>query len=120
MWLGCAISDRYQNAPDKDSYPYEDEFFDYLTRLHNDLERKIRRGKERKDKEVDETVSVSVIFRFDLQVTVLVQTGKTILSSERLQSPTCSPSPPQKKQFQIHFIAVEPSQGRKGGKDHHA
>ncbi|KAF9916188.1 Luc7-like protein 3 [Lobosporangium transversale] len=47
---------KYQNAPDKDSYRYEDDFFEYLTYLHNDLERKIRRGKERKDKEVDENL----------------------------------------------------------------
>ncbi|KAF9360121.1 Luc7-like protein 3 [Mortierella sp. AD094] len=50
------LREEYQNAPDKDSYRYEDDFFDYLTYLHNDLERKIRRGKERKDKEVDETL----------------------------------------------------------------
>lgn len=49
---------RYQKAPDRDTYRYEEEFFDYLTYLHNDLERKIRRGKERKDKEVDENVSL--------------------------------------------------------------
>lgn len=37
--------------------------------MHNDLERKIRRGKERKDKEVDETVSVvSLLFLFDSHV----------------------------------------------------
>ncbi|KAK3828583.1 MAG: hypothetical protein J3Q66DRAFT_15257 [Benniella sp.] len=50
------LREEYQNASDKDAYSYEDDFFDYLTRLHNDLERKIRRGKERKDKEVDETL----------------------------------------------------------------
>ncbi|KAG0206849.1 Luc7-like protein 3 [Mortierella sp. GBA30] len=50
------LREAYQNAPDKDSYRYEEDFFDYLTYLHNDLERKIRRGKERKDKEVDETL----------------------------------------------------------------
>ncbi|KAG0235853.1 Luc7-like protein 3 [Actinomortierella wolfii] len=47
---------RYQNAPDKDKYGYEHDFFDYLSQLVHDLERKIRRGKERKDKEVDETL----------------------------------------------------------------
>jgi hypothetical protein len=52
-----SLSSRYQKASDKDSYRYEDEFFEYLTYLTNDLQRKIRRGKERKDKEVDETVS---------------------------------------------------------------
>ncbi|KAG0329535.1 Luc7-like protein 3 [Dissophora globulifera] len=50
------LREEYLNAPDKDSYRYEDEFFDYLTYLHNDLERRIRRGKERKDKEVDENL----------------------------------------------------------------
>ncbi|ORZ27118.1 hypothetical protein BCR41DRAFT_380065 [Lobosporangium transversale] len=50
------LREEYQNAPDKDSYRYEDDFFEYLTYLHNDLERKIRRGKERKDKEVDENL----------------------------------------------------------------
>ncbi|KAI1315251.1 Luc7-like protein 3 [Mortierella claussenii] len=50
------LREEYQNAPDKDTYRYEDDFFDYLTYLHNDLERKIRRGKERKDKEVDENL----------------------------------------------------------------
>ncbi|KAF9927831.1 Luc7-like protein 3 [Linnemannia zychae] len=50
------LREEYQKAPDKDSYRYEDDFFDYLTYLHNDLERKIRRGKERKDKEVDENL----------------------------------------------------------------
>ncbi|KAF9094274.1 Luc7-like protein 3 [Mortierella sp. GBA35] len=50
------LRDEYQSAPDRDSYRYEEEFFDYLTYLHNDLERKIRRGKERKDKEVDENL----------------------------------------------------------------
>ncbi|KAG0057738.1 hypothetical protein BGZ83_003636 [Gryganskiella cystojenkinii] len=50
------LREEYQKAPDRDSYRYEDEFFDYLTYLTNDLQRKIRRGKERKDKEVDETL----------------------------------------------------------------
>ncbi|KAF9546682.1 Luc7-like protein 3 [Mortierella hygrophila] len=50
------LREEYQKAPDRDTYRYEEEFFDYLTYLHNDLERKIRRGKERKDKEVDENL----------------------------------------------------------------
>ncbi|KAF9427490.1 Luc7-like protein 3, partial [Podila epigama] len=50
------LREEYQKSPDKDQYRYEEDFFEYLTYLHNDLERKIRRGKERKDKEVDETL----------------------------------------------------------------
>ncbi|KAF9970592.1 Luc7-like protein 3 [Actinomortierella ambigua] len=50
------LRDDYQKAPDKEKYGYEQDFFDYLSQLVHDLERKIRRGKERKDKEVDETL----------------------------------------------------------------
>ncbi|KAG0078547.1 Luc7-like protein 3, partial [Podila epicladia] len=50
------LREEYQKSADKDQYRYEEDFFEYLTYLHNDLERKIRRGKERKDKEVDETL----------------------------------------------------------------
>lgn len=61
-------SNRYQKSADKDQYRYEEDFFEYLTYLHNDLERKIRRGKERKDKEVDETVSREEAMFFSSEV----------------------------------------------------
>ncbi|KAL1928985.1 hypothetical protein VTP01DRAFT_2044 [Rhizomucor pusillus] len=41
------LKERYQNAPDKDKYPYEAEFYDYLNKLVHDLGRKIRNGKGR-------------------------------------------------------------------------
>ncbi|KAG0265483.1 Luc7-like protein 3 [Actinomortierella ambigua] len=50
------LREEFQNSPDKEKYGYEQDFFDYLSQLVHDLERKIRRGKERKDKEVDETL----------------------------------------------------------------
>ncbi|KAI7869043.1 hypothetical protein BDF14DRAFT_1723593 [Spinellus fusiger] len=48
------LKDRYQNATDKQKYPFEAEFHDYLNKLVNDLTRRIRNGKGRLNIQMDD------------------------------------------------------------------
>ncbi|KAF7732053.1 Luc7-like protein 3 [Apophysomyces ossiformis] len=48
------LKERYQNAPDKNKYPFEADFYDYLNKLIMDLARRIRQGKGRLNIQCDD------------------------------------------------------------------
>ncbi|KAK9761789.1 splicing factor, partial [Basidiobolus ranarum] len=51
-----ALKRDYQEAEDREKYGYEEEFYEYLQTLINDLDRKIRKGKERLNIQPDESL----------------------------------------------------------------
>lgn len=48
------LKERYQKTADKNKYPYEAEFYDYLNKLISDLTRKIRQGNGRLNIQADD------------------------------------------------------------------
>ena len=48
------LKERYQKVQDKNKYPYEAEFYDYLNKLISDLSRKIRQGNGRLNIQLDD------------------------------------------------------------------
>lgn len=54
------LKDKYQKSPDKNKYPYENEFYDYLNKLISDLGRKIRQGNGRLNIQSDDKVSCDI------------------------------------------------------------
>jgi vacuolar-type H+-ATPase subunit I/STV1 len=48
------LKEKYQKTEDKSKYPYENEFYDYLNKLINDLARKIRQGNGRLSVQLDD------------------------------------------------------------------
>lgn len=51
------LKERYQKVQDKNKYPYEAEFYDYLNKLISDLSRKIRQGNGRLNIQLDDKVN---------------------------------------------------------------
>lgn len=54
------LKDKYQKSPDKNKYPYENEFYDYLNKLISDLGRKIRQGNGRLNIQSDDKVNCDI------------------------------------------------------------
>jgi len=50
------LRQQYQEAADRSKYGYETKFYDYLTVLCNDLDKKIRKGNERLNVRPDDTL----------------------------------------------------------------
>jgi len=51
------LFNRYLKNSENDRYGWERDFYEYLQSLINDLDRKIKRGKERVEMKVEESVS---------------------------------------------------------------
>jgi len=51
------LFNRYLKNSENDRYGWERDFYEYLQSLINDLDRKIKRGKERVEMKIEESVS---------------------------------------------------------------
>ncbi|KAG0188196.1 Luc7-like protein 3 [Apophysomyces sp. BC1034] len=105
------LKERYQNAPDKQKYPFEADFYDYLNKLIMDLARRIRQGKGRLNIQCDDKSAEArkeereeKMVLLDVKIKELLQKSEEAGEEGRVQEATELTSQVEKLQEELEHL----------------